>query len=269
LTGSLSRLPYAIAQAEQNFLTPRKEQALIWADLVPQLIINVTVPRWRNIAPEQVRWVALNIRRGRNLVAAASLSPAIETPVIESLSRFLTPANLERMQDLLRGDTPERAAAELPPAYLYALATDPKMKDLSPDATSVELAALAATGAPSLSPQAIARAFGTPKPTLTHSFTPGLLYLRTFPTLMGYSSRLMAESWESNNLYYAALADELGVRSDRLDSYVPEWNRTAIENIFATHLEDWPALIRSLNMTAESLLHPNTQQAALVSGSGN
>ena len=63
---------------------------------------------------------------------------------------------------------------------------------------------------PDLSPAAIARAFGTPKPTLTHSYQPGLLYLRTFPALMGYSSRIMAESWESNNLFFAALADRDG-----------------------------------------------------------
>ena len=56
---------------------------------------------------------------------------------------------------------------------------------------------------------AISRAFGTPKPTLANSYEPELLNLRTFPTLMGYSSRIMAESWESNTLYWAALADEL------------------------------------------------------------
>ena len=52
------------------------------------------------------------------------------------------------------------------------------------------------------------RAFGTPKPTLANSYRPELLNLRTFPTLMGYSSRILAESWESNTLYWAALADE-------------------------------------------------------------
>ena len=56
---------------------------------------------------------------------------------------------------------------------------------------------------------AISRAFGTPKPTLANSYEPELLNLRTFPTLMGYSSRIMAESWESNTLYWAALADEM------------------------------------------------------------
>ncbi len=59
---------------------------------------------------------------------------------------------------------------------------------------------------------AISRAFGTPKPTLANSYEPELLNLRTFPTLMGYSSRIMAESWESNTLYWAALADELSFR---------------------------------------------------------
>ena len=52
-----------------------------------------------------------------------------------------------------------------------------------------------------LSPRAISRAFGTPKPTLANSYQPELLNLRTFPTLMGYSSRILAESWESNLLY--------------------------------------------------------------------
>ena len=64
----------------------------------------------------------------------------------------------------------------------------------------------------SVSPRAISHAFGTPKPTLANSYRPELLNLRTFPTLMGYSSRIMAESWESNLLYYAALADEIHAR---------------------------------------------------------
>ena len=133
----------------------------------------------------------------------------------------------------------------MPPSELYALAQDSTLQDVSPDVASTAVAAMAEGNNPDLAPGAIARAFGTPKPTLTHSYRPGLLYLRTFPALMGYSSRILAESWESNNLYYAALADQVGVPVDQLDSYVPEWNLSAIENIFATHLEDWPAVLRS------------------------
>ncbi len=253
LMGSLVALPYAIAEAEQNFLTPKREQALIWADLVPQLIVDVTVNRWRNVTPEQLRWVALHIQRGRTLLAAAALGPSVEPPVMKSYRRFATPARVQSLQDQLQTGDFRATVAGIPPSVLYAIADDPALKDVSPDIASTEIAAMAARNAPDLTPDAIARTFGTPKPTLTHSYQPGLLYLRTFPALMGYSSRILAESWESNNLYYAALADETGVPADQLDAYVPEWNRSTIENIFATHLEDWPALLRSLQTTADAV----------------
>jgi hypothetical protein len=83
---------------------------------------------------------------------------------------------------------------------------------------------------------------------------------------MGYSSRILAESWESNNLYYAALADEAGIPASQLDVYVPEWNRTAIEYIFATHLEDWPALLRSLQtLTANVRQHGSGEAPVTIS----
>lgn len=263
LAGSLVTLPYALAQAEQNFLSPRKEQALIWADLVPQVIMNVTVTRWRNVSPDQIRWVALHIRRGQNLIAAAALDSSLEPRVMESLGRYMTPVDVERVRiHLARGEFAD-ATAQTPPSYLYALADDPKLKPLSPDVTSWLLEAMEARHDPSLEPVVIAATFGTPKPTLTHSFQPRLLYLRTFPALMGFSSRILAESWESNNLYYAALADEAGVPLEQLETTVRDWNRAAIENIFATHLEDWPALIRSLRTTSDGVLHKNSQRAAV------
>jgi hypothetical protein len=71
---------------------------------------------------------------------------------------------------------------------------------------------------------------------------------------MGYSSRILAESWEANSFYFAALADRAGIPPEMLESYVPEWNRLMIENIFATHLEDWPALLRSLNSVGDAVM---------------
>ncbi len=263
LMGSLIALPYAIAEAEQNFLTPKREQALIWTDLVPQMIADVTVNRWKSVRPEQVRWVALHIARGRILLAEAALDPAAQGPILDSYRRFADPAQVERLQDRLRAGEFEAAASAVPPSVLFALASDPALKNVAPDVTSHEIDNMAARNDPALSAAAISRCFGTPKPTLTHSYQPGLLYLRTFPALMGYSSRILAESWESNNLFYAALADEAGIPVDQLDTYVPEWNRTTIENIFATHLEDWPALLRSLYTTANSVKQHNTQRAGV------
>jgi hypothetical protein len=80
---------------------------------------------------------------------------------------------------------------------------------------------------------------------------------------MGYSSRILAESWESNNIYFAALADRAGVPVNELDSYIPEWNRATIENIFATHLEDWPALLRSLRTLGTNIQQQRSLQASI------
>jgi hypothetical protein len=63
----------------------------------------------------------------------------------------------------------------------------------------------------------------------------------------------MAESWESNTLYFAALADELHLSPGRLNVVVPQWTASTVERIFATHLEDWPALLRSLRRVGDDI----------------
>jgi hypothetical protein len=147
---------------------------------------------------------------------------------------------------------------------LYLLAVDPTLQKLAPDLSAREIERLRTEHADDVSPQRLAILFGTPKPTLTHSYNATFLHLRTFPTLMGYSSRILAETWESNNLYYAALADELGIPANQLDRYVPDWTRSTVENIFATHLEDWPALVRSLQVVGDHARGRGVQNAALL-----
>jgi hypothetical protein len=34
---------------------------------------------------------------------------------------------------------------------------------------------------------------------------------------------------------------------------IPEWTEKTVERIFATHLEDWPALLRSLRNVGEDV----------------
>ena len=69
LTGSLAGLPYALAEAEQNFLIPTREQALIWGDLVPQMILSATIPRWWSVTPLQLHWVGLHMDYAETLLA--------------------------------------------------------------------------------------------------------------------------------------------------------------------------------------------------------
>jgi hypothetical protein len=263
LTGSLVNLPYALAEAEQNFLSPKREQALIWADLVPQMIAGVTINRWRDVSSEQVQWVGLNLERGKALLAEAAMNSETQPRVLDSLRRYLSPNRVEWIAANMQPSEFVHMLPQIPTSALYAIAVDPALKDLSPDSSSAAVAEMASRHDAQLSPEAISHAFGTPKPTLTHSFQPGLLYLRTFPALMGFSSRILAESWESDNLFYAGLAYETGVPAAQLENYVPEWNRAAIENIFATHLEDWPAILRSLDTVGTAIRQKGPQAVAM------
>jgi hypothetical protein len=83
---------------------------------------------------------------------------------------------------------------------------------------------------------------------------------------MGYSSRMMAESWESNLLYWADVGDQTGVQPAQLNVLVPEWTEKVAERIFASHLEDWPALLRSLRSVGEELRTEPNQVTASNSG---
>jgi hypothetical protein len=166
---------------------------------------------------------------------------------LKKVERFLAEGEVRRAEDNIVPSELYRVARELAPAdHDSALADD--------------LRRIAAEAPEEVSAQAISHTFGTPKPLLSTSYEPALLNLRTFPTLLGYSSRILAESWESNLLFYAALADEVHMRPDELNLRVPEWTQQTVEHIFATHLEDWPALLRSLRLVGDDVLQKARKQ---------
>ena len=264
LVGSLSALPYALAEAEQNFLIPSREQALIWGDLVPQMILMAKVSRWWNVTPSQTHWVGLHMSQAEHLLAEASLAPSKRSEILELLNRHAPPARVRRIADLLDLGKVSDALDNVTPAELYSLASDYWTAHKDDAGLFASERKRLMTDAPDfVNTAAISRAFGTPKPTLTGSYQPELLNLRTFPTLMGYSSRIMAESWESNLLYYAALADEMHMPPSQLNVAVPEWTQQTVEKIFATHLEDWPALLRSLRMVGDDVRAKARKQMAV------
>lgn len=262
LTGSLSGLPYALAEAEQNFMVPSREQALIWGDLVPQLILTATVPRWWNVTPAQLHWVGLHMSYAETLLAEAALSAERRQQVLDTLSRYAMPARAYRIGQLLEQGNVGAALENVMPSELFALASDTASRKSSDGLLAVELRREAAESPLELNYESISRAFGTPKPTLANSYSPELLNMRTFPTLMGYSSRILAESWESNLLFYGALADQLHVPPAQLNVLIPSWTQATVERIFATHLEDWPALLRSLRWVGEDVRQKSRKQAA-------
>lgn len=254
LVGSLAGLPYALAEAEQNFMIPDREQALIWADLVPQVIISAKVPRWWNVAPAQLHWVGLHMRYAESLLAESALDPRWREKVLEDLSLQAAPGRVHAVGGLLAHGEVRAALEQITPAEMFAVAQRSLARDPdSPLFPAAELRRLARQFPDALSEQTISRVFGTPKPTLTSSYRQELLRLRTFPALMGYSSRIMAESWESTLLYWASIADEVHAPPPQLNILIPEWTQRAVEKIFASNLEDWPALLRSMRGVGEDV----------------
>ncbi len=245
LMGSLTALPYALASAEQNFLIPTKEQALIWGDLVPQMIVTAVVPRWWNVSRLQLHWVGTNMAYAEGLLADAGMSAARRTQVEATLARYASPGRLRKIDGLLASGNGTGALENVLPSEMYLLALETAPGD-NDSAFAAAIRKMSSEGGAQLGSLAISHAFGSPKPTLATSFQPELLNLRTFPTLMGYSSRILAESWESNLLYYGALADQIHAAPPELNLLAPEWTQQTVQAIFATHLEDWPALLRSL-----------------------
>ncbi|HCC56155.1 MAG TPA: hypothetical protein DEQ47_02630 [Solibacterales bacterium] len=269
LVGSLSNLPYALAEAEQNFLVPTQTQALIWGDLAPQMILGAKVPRFWDVTPTQLHWVGLHMRFGQALLAEAALRPETRVQLLGALNLLATPARTMAVADDLAIGNVKGAMERLTPAELYVVADELlKTPVAAQDVAGRELLRLQHDAAADVSDAAISRAFGTPKPTLANSYRPELLRLRTFPTLMGYSSRILAESWESNALYWAALADQIHATPGQLNVLVPEWTQKVVERIFASNLEDWPALLGSLRLVGADIRKGGHPEVAGLSGNG-
>ncbi|HEY6904001.1 MAG TPA: hypothetical protein VI216_06810, partial [Candidatus Acidoferrales bacterium] len=114
-----------------------------------------------------------------------------------------------------------------------------------------ELENLARQNPTELDWERLSRDFGVPHPTLTRTNSRELLNVRLFPMFAGYSSRLFAETWDSTNLYWARLADEMGYQPETLNRLVPELTVHMVAKIFATDLNDWPAILRAMRETGQ------------------
>ncbi len=256
LMGSLTDLSYALAMTEEDFIAPENVQALIWKELVPDLLVSATLPRWWNISPAELHAVALYQRSGEELLAGSVKDEQLRAKLISILSDRMTPQRLERVQKALARD--EDLTAILPrmmPVDTFYLAAEFRTKFPGDAASSGpagrQLDDLSRQHPNDVSWERISKDFGVPHPTLARTNGRELLNVKPFPFFGGYSSRLFGESWESNNLYWARLADEMGYSPVMLNRLVPELTRHMTAKIFATDLEDWPAMLRAMRETGE------------------
>jgi hypothetical protein len=182
----------------------------------------------------------------------------------------MSPQTQQQVEEYIRGRRVKDLMTAISPADTFYLAAELHQK-FPQQASSLGSASQQLHGLRQRNPQAVAwdrlsRDFGIPHPVLAQTYARELLNLAPIPAFAGYASRLLAESWDSNNLYWARLLDETGYSPVMLNRLVPDLTRRMVEKVAATTLEDWPALLRAMRETGEEF-RQRKMESALVSGS--
>jgi hypothetical protein len=270
LVGSLADLPYVLAEMEEDFISPENVQALIWSDLVPSVLTDAVLPRWWNVSRNELHAVALYQRVGEELLKASAENKELRSTVTSVLSDRMAPPKSAQLEDALREGRLAELSSIITPADTFYLTAEIRRR--FPQETNSwgeagrELVDLSRQDPGALSWERLSQDFGVPHPMLAGTNSRELLNLMPFPTLEGYSSRLLAETWDSTNLYWARLADEMGYSPVTLNRLAPELTLRMVAKIFATDLNDWPAMLRAMRETGEEFL--SGKVASLPSNEG-
>jgi hypothetical protein len=256
LIGSLAELPYALALTEEDFIAPANVQALIWKAEVPELLVSAVQPRWWGVSSTEMHAAGLYQRFGEELLVSSAKNPDLRGKVIEILSDTMTVRRLEMTGRALQNtDDANALISQVTPAEKFYLAVQFRKKfpaeAVSWGAAGRELDDLARKDPSDTDPKRLSRDFGVPHPTLAHTSACDILDVKPFPAFSGDPYRLLGESWESSNLYWARIADRMGYPPVMLNLLVPELTRHMIANIFATDLDDWPAVLRAMEQTGK------------------
>jgi hypothetical protein len=254
LMGSLGDLPYALASAEGEFIAPKNTQALIWEEAVPELLASAVLPRWWLVSEDELHAATLYQKAGEELLAAAATDSNLRVKVLSILSDLMNPSRFEDTETAL-DNAGSRNDSGLPllPAESFFLAREFRVRYIGQDtafgSAGRELEQLARRNPAAVNPEQISKDFGVPHPTLALSSSCALFNMKQPPLYGGRASGLLAESWESNNLYWARLADEEGYPPVMLNLLVPALTRRMVVNIFASNIDDWQALSRAMQET--------------------
>jgi hypothetical protein len=260
LMGSLADLPYALASTEEDFIAPRNVQALVWKEVVPDLLVGAVLPRWWTVSRSEMHATALYQRAGEELMIASAANPELREKVLGILSDRMTPERMERTGRALRSEEGAgKLVSQTLPADAFYLAVEFRKRYPEQAAAlgpaSKELDDLVRKNADDANPDRLATDFGVPHPVLVVTNSCTLLNMKPLSAFGGNASRLLAESWESNNLYWARLADEMGYSPVMLNVLVPTLTRHMVANIFASNIDDWPALLRAMEVTGDDFRH--------------
>jgi hypothetical protein len=211
--------------------------------------------RWWHVSRNELHAVALFQRAGEELIITSASNDALRSKVLDILSERMSPERIAWLDQSLGQTHPEEALSQITPADTFYLTLEFRRRFPADDRvwgpSGQELDRLTRQYPSEVNWERLSRDFGVPHRTLAQTYTPELLNVKPFPAFAGYSSRLMAESWDSNNLYWARLADEAGYEPEMLNLMAPELTHRMVEKIFATEFEDWLALLRAMREAGE------------------
>jgi len=253
--GSLADLPYVLADLEQDFISPENVQDLIWKELTPGLLTSAILPRWWDVSQNELHAVALYQRTGEELLTASVKDEELRSKVMTILSDRVNPQRSEQVEQGLRAGHLSETLTRVTPADTFYLTAEFQRRypgeTRSWGTATLELQDLSRRHPEEVNWRRLSHDFGVPHPSLAQTYSRELLNIGPLPAFEGYSSRFLAESWDSPNLYWARLADETGQSAVALNHLVPQLTRHMVEKISATDLEDWPALLRAMHETGE------------------
>lgn len=257
--GSLADLPYALADLEQDFISPENTQALIWRELVPTVLAAAIVPRWWNVSPLELHAVALYQRAGEELLSASEKDEALRGQVMKILLQRMLPPQAWPIEQALRSDQIAEMLPQIMPADTFYLAAEYQQEFPgqlgAAGSAAKELVDLCRENPDQVNWNRLSHDFGIPHPSMAGDYGLELLNTKPMPPMAGDASRFLAESWDSPNLYWARLVDEAGDSPVMLTTLAPELTRLMVRKIFATDLEDWAALDRAMRATGEEFQH--------------
>jgi hypothetical protein len=216
--------------------------------------VDAILPRWWTVSRNELHSVTLYQRFGEELLSAAPSNRELQAKVIDILSEHMTPGRLDRTEQALRTEEDVTALiSQMLPADTFYLAGEfrkryPQQVSLWSQAGR-ELEDLSRKYPSDANSERLSADFGVQHPDLMFTNSRALLDMEPPSAFGGNASRVLAESWESNNLYWARLADEKGYSPVMLNLLVPTLTRHMIANIFASNIDDWPALLRAMEET--------------------
>ena len=269
LIGSLADLAYALASAEDNFIAPEQAGALMWEGAAPALLVDAVRPRWWSISPTELHAAALYQRMGEELLLAAPGNAELRDRISDILVDVMAPRRLEATERALAdsADTAALMPRIMPTEKFYLAAQYRRLYPADAPASGPagrELDGLARSDPADVSAERLSRDFGVPHPTLEQTNACAILNVKPLPAYSGEDYALLGESWQSSNLYWARLADEMGYSPASLNLLIPELSRRMIAKIFATDLDDWPAILRAMEQTGDEFRQGGIHIAAIT-----